>query len=120
MIITGTTLRVIDNSGARYAQCIKVLRNHRRAKLGDKIIVAIKRATPNKRITKHQIHKALIVRNPTWLRRKDGSLLKWAQGACVLINKQNAPLGKRILGPVSKELRLLGHLKIISIASLAI
>ncbi len=120
MIVNGTILRVIDNSGARYAQCIKILKNRKRANLGDKIIIAVKKAIPNKRVKTHQIHKALIVRNPRFMRRKDGSYLKWMEGACVLVNKQNAPLAKRILGPVSKELRILGHLKIISIASIAI
>jgi large subunit ribosomal protein L14 len=120
MIVTGTILKVIDNSGARYAQCLKILRNQKYAKIGDKIIITVKKATPNKKVKTHQIHKALIVRNSRYARRKDGSYIKWIQGACVLINKQNAPIGKRILGPISKELRNMGHLKIISIASIAL
>ena len=120
MIITGTILRVIDNSGARFAQCIKVLKNHRFGRLGDKIIITVKKSIPNKKVKTHQIHTALIVRNSGWLRRKDGNRLKFIPGACVIINKQNAPIGKRIHGPVAKELRLQGHLKIISISSIAI
>jgi len=120
MIITGTILRVIDNSGARFAMCIRILKNRKQANLGDKIIVAVKKATPNKKVKNHQIHKALIVRNSTWSRRKDGSYLKWIHGACVLINKQNAPIGKRIIGPVNKDLRNQGHLRIISLAAQAL
>jgi large subunit ribosomal protein L14 len=120
MILSGTILRVIDNSGARFAQCIKILKKHKTAKLGDKIIITIKKAIPNKKVKTHQIHTALVVRNSGWLRRKDGSYLKWVPGACVIVNKQNAPIGKRINGPVAKELRLQGHLKIISISSIAI
>jgi len=120
VISAGTLLRVLDNTGARYAQCIKVLRNKKRALVGDKIIVVIKRGIAHKRVKKHQIHAALVIRNATNSRRSDGSYTKWIGGACVLVNKQNAPLGKRILGPLNKDLRNQGHLKIISISSLAI
>ncbi len=122
MIYQGTILRVIDNSGARYALCIKVLHKNPkcRARLGDKIIVVIKKAIPGKKVKTHNIHKAIVVRDPSFFSRTDGSLLKWIGGACILINNIGQPLGKRILGPVSKELRKMGHLKIISISSQAI
>jgi large subunit ribosomal protein L14 len=120
MIATGTMLRVLDNSGARVAQCIRISKNRKTANVGDRITVVIKRSKANKKIRTHQIHKALVVRNTTMSRRKDGSYIKFIQGACVLVNKQNAPIGKRILGPVNKDLRLQGHLKIISISSIAI
>jgi large subunit ribosomal protein L14 len=120
MIISGTLLRVLDNSGGRYGLCIKVLRRRKVANLGDKIVITIKSAVPGKRVKMHQIHKALVVRASTWTRRIDGSYLKWIHGACVVMNKQNLPVAKRILGPISKELRLQGHLKVISIAALAL
>jgi len=120
LVTTGTILKVIDNTGAKYAQCIRILKNRKVAKTGDKIIVAVKKAIPNKRIKTHQIHKAMIVRSSLKARRKEGSYLRWAQAGCILVNKQNAPLGKRILGPVNKDLRTMGHLKVISIATIAI
>lgn len=108
-------LRVIDNSGARYAQCIKVLRKspRARARLADVVIVVVKIATPGKRVKKSQIHKAIIVRDSKPYNRKDGSSIRFDIPACVIL-KNGLPLGKRILGPVAKELRNLGHLKLIS------
>ena len=120
MITQGTKIKIIDNSGGKIGLCIKLLNHRQRANIGDKIIVVIKRARPNKRIKQHQIAKAIIVRTATNQRRTDGSYLSWGTSACILTNKQNQPLGKRILGPVSKDLRLQGHLKLISIASQAI
>jgi large subunit ribosomal protein L14 len=122
MIYQGTVLRVTDNSGARFALCIKVL--HKKptqcAHLGDKIIIVVKIATPNKKVTKHQIHTALVVRDAKQIYRKEGSYIRFIKPACVILRKDGHPLAKRILGPVSKELRKLGHLKIISISSLAL
>jgi len=122
MIYQGTLLRVIDNSGARFALCIKVLRKtpSSRARLGDKVIIVVKIATPDKKVGKSQIHTALIVRDSNQLYRKEGSYIRFTKAACVILRKDGHPLAKRILGPVSKELRRMGHLKIISIASLAL
>lgn len=122
MIYQGTILRVIDNSGAQYAQCIKVLHKipKSRAKLGDKIIIVIKRAIPKKRVKKHEIHKAIVVRDSMQQRRKEGSYIKFIESACIILNKTGQPLAKRIIGPVAKELRKKGHLKIISLAAQAI
>jgi large subunit ribosomal protein L14 len=122
MINQGTLLRVIDNSGARFALCIKVL--HRiptgQAHLGDKVIIVVKVATPHKKVGKSQIHTAIIVRDSNQMYRKEGSYIRFTKAACVILKKDGTPLAKRILGPVSKELRKMGHLKIISISSLAI
>jgi large subunit ribosomal protein L14 len=122
MIYQGTLLRVIDNSGARYGLCIKVLKKspRSRARLGDKIIIVVKRANPEKKVRKAQIHTALVVRDSQNYRRLDGSYIKFDESACVILRKDGQPLAKRILGPVAKELRRLGHLKIISIATIAL
>jgi len=122
MIYQGTLLRVVDNSGAKFAQCIKVLRKTPtgRARLGDKIVVVIKKAIPDKKVRAHEIHRAIIVRDPNWVRRPDGTYIKFINPGLVILKKDGSPIAKRILGPVSKELRKRGHLKIISIASLAI
>jgi len=122
MIYQGTLLRVIDNSGARFALCIKVLQKipSRRARLGDKVKIVVKIATPHKKVGKHQIHTALIVRDSHQVYRSEGSYIRFIKAACVILKKDGQPLAKRILGPVSKELRKMGHIKIISISSLAI
>jgi len=121
MIYAGAVLAVIDNSGARYAQCIKILgKSTTRGRLGDKIVIVVKIATPKKKVAKHQIHKAIIVRDSKPLYRKDGSYITFDKPACVILKKDGQPLAKRISGPVCKELRNLGHVKLISIASLAL
>jgi len=122
MIYQGTMLLVIDNSGARYALCIKVLAKKptSRAHLGDHVIIVVKIANPDKKVRRGQIHTALIVRDNQNYRRPDGSYIKFNIPACVILRKDGTPLAKRILGPVSKELRELGHLKIISIATTAL
>ena len=122
MVYKGTVIQVIDNSGGQFALCLKVLRKSTfsKGRLGDKLTVVIKRALPNKKVHKHEIHKAIIVRDPNWLRRPDGSYLKFINPGIVILKKDGAPLAKRILGPVAKELRNKGHLKIISISSIAL
>lgn len=122
MIYQGTLLPIIDNSGARLASCIKVL-NQRplsRAHLGNNVVVAIKVATPHKKVGKSQIQRALVVRDSKQKYRKEGSYIKFERGAGVIVRKDGQPLAKRILGPVSKELRNMGHVKIISLATLAL
>lgn len=106
MVTTGTILKVIDNTGAKYAQCIRILKNRKVAKTGDKIIVVVKKALPNKRIKTHQIHKAMIVRSALTSRRKEGSYLRWINAACILVNKQNAPQANAFSGRLIRILEL--------------
>lgn len=122
MIYHGTKLRVIDNSGARFALCIKVLRKKPtcRARLGDTVTIVVKEHTPGKKVGKGDICKAIIVRDSKYKVRKEGAALRFINSACVLVKKDGTVLAKRILGPVSKELRNMGHLKIISLSSLAL
>jgi len=122
MIYQGTFLRVMDNTGALTALCIKVLTKTptASARHGDKIIVVIKTIIPEKRVKRGQIHKALVIWLPTNKRRLDGSYIKFAVPACILIKRDGTPLGNRIRGPICKELRELGHTRIVSIASLCL
>jgi len=117
----GSILNVIDNSGARKAMCIKVLNKNPkcRARLGDKIIVVVKRATPGKRVRTHDIQRALLVRDTQPYYRKQGAYIKFSKAACVILKKDGQPLAKRIHGPVCKEIREMGHIKIISLSSRA-
>lgn len=122
MIYKGTLLRIVDNSGGQYAQCLKVLRKSikSKGKIGDKLTVVIKKAIPGKKVKTHEIHNAIIVRNSIWGRRQDGSFIRFINPGAIILKKDGTPLAKRILGPVAKELRIKGHLKIISISSIAI
>ncbi len=118
MIQTETELEVADNSGAKSVACIKVLGGSKRkvAGIGDVIVVSIKEAIPRGRVKKGDVHKAVIVRQRFPLRRADGSLIRFDTNAAVLINKEMEPIGTRIFGPVTRELRNLGFMKIISLA----
>jgi large subunit ribosomal protein L14 len=118
MIQMETVLDVADNSGAKSVACIKVLGGSKRtsASIGDIIVVSIKEAIPRGRVKKGDVHKAVIVRQKFALRRKDGSLIRFDSNAAVLINKEEEPIGTRIFGPVTRELRNLGFMKIISLA----
>lgn len=118
MIQMQSRLEVADNSGARTVQCIKVLGGSKRtsANIGDIIVVSIKDAIPRTRVKKGDVHKAVIVRSTYGLRRKDGSVVRFGKNAVVLINKQNEPVGTRIFGPVTRELRSGGFMKIVSLA----
>jgi large subunit ribosomal protein L14 len=118
MIQTESNLDVADNSGARRVQCIKVLGGtHRRyATIGDVIVVAVKDAIPRGRVKKGEVHRAVIVRIAKDLRRPDGSVIRFDHNAAVLISKDNEPIGTRIFGPVTRELRARQHMKIISLA----
>ncbi|HEY9347550.1 MAG TPA: 50S ribosomal protein L14 [Inquilinus sp.] len=118
MIQMQTNLDVADNSGARRVMCIKVLGgSHRRtATVGDVIVVSIKEAIPRGRVKKGDVHRAVIVRTAKELRRADGSTIKFDRNAAVLINKQGEPVGTRIFGPVTRELRAKKFMKIISLA----
>ncbi|MGB4101671.1 MAG: 50S ribosomal protein L14 [Alphaproteobacteria bacterium] len=118
MIQMESTLEVADNSGAKLVACIKVLGgSHRRfASVGDVIVVSIKDAIPRGRVKKGDVHKAVIVRTRKELRREDGTAIRFDTNAAVLINKDKEPIGTRIFGPVTRELRNLGFMKIISLA----
>jgi large subunit ribosomal protein L14 len=118
MIQMSSELDVADNSGARRVMCIKVLGgSHRRyADVGDVIVVSVKEAIPRGRVKKGEVVKAVIVRTAKGVRRQDGSLIRFDSNAAVLINAQNEPVGTRIFGPVTRELRAKNHMKIISLA----
>ncbi len=118
MIQTESMLDVADNSGARRVQCIKVLGgSHRRyASVGDIIKVTVKEAIPRGKVKKGQVMNALVVRTKKGIRRPDGSLIRFDGNAAVLLNANNAPIGTRIFGPVTRELRSEQFMKIISLA----
>lgn len=119
MIQTQTMLDVADNSGARRVQCIKVLGgSHRRyARVGDIIKVTVKEAIPRGKVKKGQVLKAVVVRTRSGVRRPDGSLIRFDGNAAVLLNNTNEqPIGTRIFGPVTRELRNERFMKIISLA----
>ncbi len=113
-----TILEVADNSGAKKVMCIKVLggSHHMIANVGDVIIVSIREAIPNGKIKKGEVHSALIVRTKTGVHRADGSAIKFDSNAVVLLNKQGEPLGTRVFGPVTRELRAKKFIKIVSLA----
>ena len=118
MIQVHTRLEVADNSGARELMCIKVLGGSKRryASVGDVIVVSIKNALPKGKVKKGDVQQAVIVRTSQALRRSDGSTIQFDRNAAVLINKQREPIGSRIFGPVTRELRSAGFMKIISLA----
>ncbi len=118
MIQAETRLEVADNSGARRVQCIKVLGGSKRrtASVGDVIVVTVKEAIPRGRVKKGEIQRAVIVRTAKDIRRADGSTIRFDRNAAVLIDAQGEPIGTRIFGPVTRELRAKGYMKIISLA----
>lgn len=118
MIQMQTNLEVADNSGAKRVQCIKVLGGSKRktAGVGDIIVVSVKEAIPRGRVKKGDVHRAVIVRTSSAIRRKDGTTIRFDRNAAVLVNKQHEPIGTRIFGPVVRELRARKQMKIISLA----
>jgi len=122
MIIPQSVLKVSDNSGARFAQCVRVLSKAPKtvANVGDIIVVSVKRATPNKKVKKGTVQRAVIVRSASNLTRLDGSKIKFDKSDVVLITKMDLPVGSRVFGPVCKELRKYKFLKILSLATLSI
>jgi large subunit ribosomal protein L14 len=118
MIQMKTLLNVADNSGAKQVQCIKVLGGTRRryARIGDIIVVAVKDALPNAAIKKGGIEKAVVVRTRKEFHRPDGTFIRFDDNACVVIDANNNPKGKRIFGPVARELREKDFMKIVSLA----
>jgi large subunit ribosomal protein L14 len=111
-------LEIADNSGARRVQCIKVLGGSKRryAGVGDIIKVSIKEAIPRGKVKKGDVFNAVVVRTRKGVRRPDGSLIRFDSNAAVLLNNQNQPIGTRIFGPVTRELRTENFMKIISLA----
>ena len=118
MIQMQSKLFVADNSGARKIQCIKVLGGSKRrfASIGDIIVVSVKEAIPKGRVKKGEMHRAVIVRTAKEIRRPDGSAIRFDKNAAVLITKEGEPIGSRIFGPVTRELRDKKYMKIISLA----
>ena len=118
MIQMQTNLDVADNSGARRVMCIKVLggAGRRYAGVGDKIVVSVKEAIPRGRVKKGDVLQAIVVRTSQAIKRKDGSLIRFDRNAAVLLNNQHQPIGTRIFGPVTRELRSERFMKIVSLA----
>jgi len=118
MIQLKSLLEVADNSGARKVVCVKVLGGSRRryAGVGDVIVVAVREATPNSKIAKGSVHKAVVVRTAKAVSREDGSYIRFDDNSVVLINDSQEPIGTRIFGPVARELRGKKFMKIVSLA----
>ena len=118
MIQVESNLDVADNSGARKVQCIKVIggAGRRYASVGDVIIVSVKKAIPKGKVKQGDVQRALIVRTKKEIRREDGSTICFDSNAAVLVNKDGEPIGTRIFGPVTRELRAAGYVKIMSLA----
>ncbi len=120
MIQVQTYLKVADNSGARAVQCIRVLGGYKKryARVGDIIVGAVKEATPHAAVKKSDVIKAVIVRTKKEIRRPDGSYLRFSDNACVIITdaEKKEPKGTRIFGPVAREIRKAGFVKIASLA----
>ena len=118
MIQVQSELLVADNTGAKKIECIKVLGGSKRryAAVGDVIVVSIKEAAPRGKVKKGDVHRAVVVRTRKEIRRVDGSAIRFDSNAAVLINKQEEPIGTRIFGPVTRELRGKKFMKIISLA----
>ena len=118
MIQQESRMKVCDNSGAKEALCIRVLGGTKRryASIGDKIVVTVKNATPNGNVKKGTVSKAVVVRTRKEVRRQDGSYIRFDDNACVLLNETGELKGTRIFGPVARELRESGYMRIISMA----
>ena len=118
MIQVESKLQVADNSGARRVACIRVLGGTRRkyASIGDIIVVSVKEAIPNSRVKRGEVRRAVVVRTKKNVGRSDGSRICFDENAAVLIDAQKEPVGTRIFGPVARELRSRGFMKIVSLA----
>ncbi len=118
MIQTETVLNVADNSGAKKVLCIRVLGGTRRryARVGDIIVVTVKEAIPHAKVKKGDVMRAVVVRTVKEIRRIDGSFVRFDENGAVLLSSSGDPVGTRIFGPVARELRLKGFMKIISLA----
>ncbi len=118
MIQPFTRLKVADNSGAKEIMCIKVLGGSKRryASVGDIIVASVKKALPNGRVKKGKVVKAVVVRTKKEIQRENGSLIRFDDNAAVIIDDKKEPIGTRIFGPVSREVRYAGFMKIVSLA----
>ena len=118
MIQQETRLKVADNTGAKEILCFKVLGGSRRkyASIGDQIVITIKKAIPGGMVKKGEVHRAVIVRTKKEVSRKDGSRIRFDENAAVLLNSAGEPRGTRIFGPVARELRDSGYMRIVSMA----
>ena len=118
MIQQETRLKVADNTGAKEILCFKVLGGSKRkyASIGDQIVISVKKAIPGGMVKKGEVHRAVIVRTRKELNRKDGSLIRFDENAAVLLNSAGEPRGTRIFGPVARELRDNGFMRIVSMA----
>ncbi len=118
MIQLRSMIEIADNSGAKLAQCIKVLGGSRRryAGIGDIVVVTIKQASPRGAVKAHSVEKGVVVRTKKETKRKDGTYIRFDENAIVIITKDNEPKGTRIFGPVGRELREKGYQKIVSLA----
>ncbi len=118
MIQMQTRLAIADNSGAKKVQCIKVLGGSKRkyAFIGDVIVCSVKEASPNGKVKKGEVVQAVVVRTKKAMNRQDGTSIRFDQNAAVLLNKQGEPIGNRVFGPVARELRGAGYMKIVNLA----
>ncbi len=116
MIQLNSNLSVIDNSSAREVKCIKILGGSFSGSLGDRIVVALQKVTPNRKLKSGEVAKSLVVRLRKETKRKDGTTLKFFSNSAILLNQKDLPLGTRIFGPVPRELRTKKFMKVISIA----
>ncbi|WP_024655335.1 50S ribosomal protein L14 [Borrelia hispanica] len=119
MVQMQTYLTVADNTGGKIAQCIKVLGGSKKryAKVGDIIVIAVKQAIPNSPVKKGDVHKAVIIRTSKEIRRKNGTYVRFDDNACVILDANLNPRGKRVFGPVARELRDANFMKVVSLAS---
>jgi large subunit ribosomal protein L14 len=118
MIQQESNLEVADNTGAKKVRCFKVLKGSKRryARVGDVIVCSVKEADPKGAVKKGEVVKAVIVRTKSYIRRKDGSMLRFYDNSCVIIDDKDNPKGTRIFGPVAREVRERGYVKITSLA----
>ncbi len=118
MIQQETRLKVADNTGAKEVLCFKVLGGSRRkyASIGDQIVITVKKALPGGMVKKGEVHRAVVVRTRKEVNRKDGSRIRFDENAAVLLNSAGEPRGTRIFGPVARELRDSGFMRIVSMA----
>lgn len=118
MIQSSSYLESADNTGAKRIYCIKVLKGSKRryARLGDEIVVSVKEAMPNSKVSKGEVCKAVVVRAKKESRRADGTYVRFDDNAAVIIDKDGEPVGTRVFGPIARELRFKGFMKIISLA----
>ena len=118
MIQMQTVLNVADNSGAKRVQCIKVLGGSKRryASVGDVIVASVKKALPTGKVKKGKVIKAVVVRTKKEIQRENGSLIRFDENAAVILDGKNEPIGTRIFGPISREVRYSGFMKIVSLA----